>query len=502
MLKKYSTYVAVLLVIVVIGIGIAIDITNRWNNSKYWTYENVLSTTKNTPATVIRETTDEVEIKFDYGLLHSIQEEGDKIKLSFSYEPYDIYQLRGKDNKNLGTDLSFVIDSKSDSKPSAFLGRLDKSFDSVKALGTYSVVETSGEVKFNYTKPKMELGSLWSHYVKAISGKKSDYDVKITSWYVEDISKLAEKTLSNLTEDKKKDLRKKWREETEKYLVEYHGEEELLSSKYEGKYFLAELKRRFLYQNLVCTEESGSLSCEDGYLGSSGLNVMTYMYVRNNSGKTAFNDKFLKAARESLFPFTERINESTFKSEWLFMNTNGFSICPIVEVVKRDYSSNNVKLFMEHYEEFYTRSANRNLSSKELVEKVKAIDRTRISSGTRGIISLEDEHVVNDACYRAILTKTDSALISELNSFYKRVFDSFFSIRAIENSSSVIKRITMDEYIARSTSVYGNRLLTDYILLDSRLGSIDNQNDQIAEKLDIKMLLKTYIIMYIYGLYE
>jgi len=509
MLKRYSVVFALFVIVIAIVIGVSVDITSRWNNDKYWTYENTISILKQSPGTITRETINGVEVVFEYGLLYSIQTDGDKVKYHFSYEPYDVYQLRIPPNKNPETDLFFTIDTKSDAKPSAFLGRIDKSTNSIKSMGTNSALVTAGKVHFSYSKPKMELQSLWNHYIKAITGKKSDYNVNITSWYVEDLTKLAQKSLNNLTPDRKAELRKKWKEETEKYLVEYHGEEELLSSKYEGAKFIDELSDRFKFENLICRDVNNQLSCQGGYYGIPGINLMMYLYMRNSSGKTALSDKFLTNARSSLFPFSRSTNEDKTEEkteqQWKHMFTGGFSVCPIVELSKKDYTHKNVQLFKEYYEFFYYDDPkNKMISSKTLTATIKEISNRKLSNSDKNaeMLTIEEESNVDVACYRIAINKdSEGDLLREVNNLYKIIFDNIFTIREKDGNKTVLKNLSMDEFISRSNTAYGNVLLTDYALLEDRVGTLETADEQVTKKHDFKMLLKSYIIMYTYELF-
>lgn len=500
MLKRYSVVFALFVIVIAIVIGVSVDITSRWNNDKYWTYENTISILKQSPGTITRETINGVEVVFEYGLLYSIQTDGDKVKLNFSYEPYDVYQLRTPQNRYPETDLSVTVNTKTDPQPSAFLGRIDKSSTSVKSLGTNSALVTAGKVQFSYSKPKMELQSLWNHYIKAITGKKSDYNVKITSWYVEDLTRLAQKSLNNLTPDRKAELRKKWKEETEKYLVEYFKEEELLSSKYEGKEFLREIKERFKYVNLSCRERDNSeLNCVGGYIGRPGTNFMMYMFVRNNSGKTAITDKFLSAARISLYPFNPNAGTMTIPNEFTQMNTNGYPVCPIVEIYKNNLDAKNIKLYTEYYKIDYE-ARSKGVSDKEMLEKLKSISIEGNNESPDDLVTKEEESIINVACYRVIVTKNKN-LENELIRVYRDIFESILVLRDIQNGNVVLKKVPLDEFIAVSGNIYGSNLLTDYYLLQSRIDVADTKNDQIDKKMEYKMLLKSYIILYLYEIF-
>lgn len=504
MLKRYSIVLALLVIVVAIAIGVSVDITSRWNNEKYWTYEKTVSELKKSPGTITRETTNGVEVVFEYGLLYSIQTEGDKVKLNFSYEPYDVYQLRTPTNRNPETDLSFTVDTKSDAKPSAFLGRIDKSIISIKSMGTNSALVTAGKIQFSYSKPKMEIQALFNHYINVITGKKSDYIVKISSWYVEDLTKLAQKSLNNLTPERKVELRKKWKEETEKYLAEYYGEEELLSNKYNTFEFLAQIGDRFIPINIDCRDWNGAMKCVDGYAGSPGTNLLLYSYVRNTSGKTLFYTKFREAASKGLYPFGQS-RDNNVEHAWYIMQNKGFPACPVTDIIQGNTEGKNIEFFKDYYAVRGSEMLREGTKDVEIIAQLKAIDVTKYNpESPQVIIDSPERDYVDSACYRVIKGKSGKAVVSELKNFYNRVYTQILTVREKDEKGELtIKKVTLDEYIAYSkTDSYGNYLLTDNIIINQRLDNIDTPTDQINEKTQFKMLTKSLIIMYLYELYQ
>lgn len=486
-----SFTILVLAVLGIIGFFLNKKVTSVWEDVNTWSVQErviVPSAAKDLKVTLSGDVHDgKFDFSSDYCLLYEITSDDTTSTLKCSLLPY-YYVKRAnevaKDWKEK-SDIQIVV-TKEDPAPSEFLGRLDKSFESVSNLGTDAMpvsISFSGDSK----KPEASLTNKVQHYMLVQSSKVEEIPVVITGFSV--------KRLDTATAKEKSVYATNWvkavKSELEKDLTI-----DLKTIK-TSRNLMNTLRTTLQNDALMC---KGLSTCSFGYESNPAEKLMFYLYGLSKSNPEKVRT-INQAMVESVYPFngTRALapasdESATVELDWQEMAAYNNPICPIAEVMSGKHTGGNM-YFMEYVKNSENPAGIRIPNNDaEALKLLNAIPMKEFASN-QGWTS-DSVTRMNEACYYVLKNAKEG---TQIGNKVVQVFAAMYSENIGTKTDLGAASLESIIYEMTAYSPYKSSLLLDYPRMVRReVGAVQKSSSAAGEYMELKSLINTLVVLYTY----
>lgn len=329
-------------------------------------------------------------VTLPYCQLYSVTRTDETATLHCSLLPsyYILRQAEVPKDWSEKTDVKVVM-AKGDKTPSYYLGRIDKSFESVQAfegLPTPVTIYVSGKSE----KPEKSLQNLVTHAQRAFDKQKDPVQVTLSEWRVQ--------ALDTATDQQKVEYAKQWQKDVQSELARHLNES--AQQKKVAQEYINDMRTLFAYERFECRDLN---LCAYKYTQNSAEKFMYYMYGLEFRDKELFAHA-VENAEASLYPFTGKPRPTspgkacpTCTVDWTDFSAYTFPICPIADVVTGKKSQSYEKLFAPFVERYLSQSATIPADEQQALSLLDAYKKglfTTTNEWSQGAVD-----AVNASCY-------------------------------------------------------------------------------------------------------
>lgn len=487
----FST-LAVVISVIIGGIYWAVSyVNNAWQNVASWTTEQVLIVQPQAKDLKVAITGDITSGNFtfsaDYCQLYSVVSTDSTAELKCSLLPY-YYTGRAAEAPKDWTENSDVklVVKKTDVAPTSYLGRIDKSFDSVRAFGSEPVA-VSFYVEGKASKPEKNIANLLKHAELVYKGKKEQVKVTISAYSVTPLNATTAAERAAYA----KEWAKKMNTEISAHLSEFSAD------KKSGQDYLNAFRDAYDFTRIQCTYLG---KCEYAYDTNPAENFMYYLYTREIFDKKEL-DKTISTAKQSLYPFySVRKDNSdiedcpTCTPNWSELAAYTFPICPINDIINGKKSTGTA-LFETYTSEFLAKSID--------MPKTSAAASKLLDVYKKGNFSKTDDFdsetvsSVNLACYYVLENNLEeqSPLKTKLINTYFAMLSEFVGTPLTQ------KKNDLEKYIYESTVLtpYKSSYLADPSVHKFRETNLETSTASALKYTEWRSILSSLVLLYIYA---
>jgi len=476
--------VVTFIVAITISLLFVQSINDAWKEVDSWTAEDIISLPQKTDGLKITldvansNSKQEKNLKFktDYCYLYSIvpSEDKDSVEISCSLLPlyYAERELEVPKDWEEVNDIKIVI-NKNDPSPTEFLGRQDKSFDSVSSLGSKNL-PVSIEIVGKYIYPEETLANKFRHWKKTRTNDKSTIEFKLEGFSIKRLDNVGDEYVHTFATKWVKDIRV----ETDNIL---HVNENL-----EGQKLLNAFGDFFTYKSAIC---KGLTGCEKDYEGNPSASFSYYLYSINSS-KVPYISSIDKALTSYLYPFNAKERPSDDPTDdWGVFSVFEFPICPIRSIGKKN------TFVIDFFKSYMLKSEIDNFSEDMPHTAIKWEDKWSQDYAQYYIWNPEIVYDIDKLCFLAFSNKLSLSELHSLENAYYSLADATLGIESSSDKKSLERYI----YESSAFSPYKTNLLTDRILQRSREDSRFDTNESSASRyVEWRSVLNTYLVLYLY----
>lgn len=290
----------------------------------------------------------------DYCALYIVKSTDKDITYYCTLLPYKYIIERGLD-KSLGMvggiqinpDITFTYLKGTDPAPGKFLDIQVLSNASFDTDVGETAVPVKMKLEFTYTAPSGDLLKMIQHYQNVLAGKKSKYEVKLSSWEFEKVPTVDE-YFAEAPKQKYKDFLKKWADDA------YADFEKMIDV---DKYLkgtktdvIQNMLPELAVSEIFCATSYNRASCGKQFSADGPTNFLFYLYATGYKDKQKFQ-LYLDALNARHFPFAKPVADKDGK----ILNTFKFEqypVCPIVELTMGKVDSPQVAFFKTFYRNY------------------------------------------------------------------------------------------------------------------------------------------------------
>jgi len=499
-LKKKTVYILIELVILIIvsllGVTINFFLNKAWSDKASWsTIERITLpdvaqnlqidySIKNT----VEDNKKDLYFKANYCYLYEITPNNDGTSATLNCSLLPLYYAERemeipKDWKETA-DIQITF-NKNDPEPTAFLGRQDKSFESVSALGIEKL-PVSIEISGQYIYPRKNLGNLIKHWQDNKNNKKTEIDVTFSAFSVS--------RLDSATDEEKAAFVKEWRKNISRDIQEYTNTLSLNTKK--GTEYLDAASTLFSIERLECKDLD---KCTTAYNRNPAEKFIYYIYGQKDTDNRAYSAA-INAVTTEMFPFNNRERGWHLEGDtcadcavsWQEFSAYTFPICPVNELLKNE-ENQNTTLFYSYIERFLVLDGNIPSTEKDILSKLKPLDYDTLKETSYW--AKEDVNNINFSCY-ALFKHSDTYTTNTK----KKLLDQYFKMLSTNIGIEIdgtAESINNAIYKGVAYTPYDTNYIIDKNVM-RYLEDAKGDNQQSAEAyLEWKSLQHTLILFYL-----
>lgn len=457
----------------------------QWADEQTWSAEERLILPKEHAVLKIESTqepkqpdgTQKFTFVAEYCYLYEIAATKDSANIKCSLLPMYYAERAQEVPKDWHEKSDIFIDIKlDDPEPAEFLGRMDKSFASVSALGAKKYpVEITLEGQYRY--PEGTMSNKLEHLLIVLKRQRQPVHVNLTQYSVTRLDTVTPEQKRRFVEAKVPQI---WAEVEQ--LVEATSKTPI-----NDQVVLDSYGQTFGMYEKLCKNLS---TCEMAYGASPGDQLLYYWYATQPHSLAKYNQ--IHRMMKRVYPFVARTEIDLPPGEhWTEITTGMFPVCPIKDVERGAKSTNAEYLFARAGKSLASYIPANATAAAELLDGFSP--KAYIENVQWELDTIRNTDAV---CYFVLANGVEKnrELAERLISQYYEMVSTQLGVPITKRSSS------FDDVIYQSAafSPYRTNLVLDYAILRDREVAQDPAPKATEQYTDLRSLFSTLILLYLY----